>query len=138
MVVCAVSTGDDERLLTMCSFYINLPIGGVSAAIIVFIFKTPASSRSKEQLTLSEKILHMDLPGALVILAAVVCYLLALQWGGTTKAWSDPDVYGTLIAFGLICLLFIAVEWWQGERALLVPYLLKQRVTWVGCVFNFL
>jgi hypothetical protein len=39
----------------------------------------------------------MDLPGALLILAAVVCYLLALQWGGTTKPWNSPDVYGKKI-----------------------------------------
>lgn len=128
----------ERGLADLSSFYINLPIGGVSAAMILFLFKTPASSRSKERLTLVDKILHMDLPGALIILAAVVCYLLALQWGGTTKPWSDPDVYGTLIAFGLIVLLFLGVEWWQGSRALLVPYLLKQRVTWVGCAYGFL
>lgn len=80
----------------------------------------------------------MDLPGAFLVLAAVVCYLLALQWGGTTKPWSSRDVYGTIIAFGLIMVLFVVVEWWQGDRALLVPYLLKNRVIWVGCLFGFL
>lgn len=120
------------------SFYINLPVGGVSAAIIFFFFQTPAHSRSKQKLSIFEKVLEMDLPGALVILAAVVCYLLALQWGGTTKPWSDSEVYGLIIGFGLIIALFLVVEWMQGDRALLVPYLLKTRVVWVGSAFNFL
>ncbi|KAH7381521.1 major facilitator superfamily transporter [Pyrenochaeta sp. MPI-SDFR-AT-0127] len=118
-------------------FYINLPVGGLSAAIIFFLFQSPAHSRSKEKLRFHEKILEMDLPGALIILAAVVCYLLALQWGGATKSWSDSEVYGLLIGFGLILALFLVVEWYQGDRALLVPYLLKTRVVWVGCAFGF-
>lgn len=29
-----------------------------------------------------EKLRQMDLPGTFTIMAAVICYLLALQWGG--------------------------------------------------------
>lgn len=36
-------------------------------------------------MTLLEKVLQMDLPGALFIMAAVVCYMLALQDGRTIK-----------------------------------------------------
>jgi hypothetical protein len=51
----------------------------------------------------------MDLPGALLILAAVVCYLLALQWGGTTKSWNSPDVYGKKIG-RLKCMFYLQVH----------------------------
>ncbi|KAF2260296.1 putative MFS multidrug transporter [Lojkania enalia] len=118
-------------------FYINLPVGGLSAAMILFLFKTPESSKFKGQLSLGQKFLHMDLPGALLILTGVICFLLAMQWGGTTKAWSDPDVYGTLVGFGLIAILFLVEQWWQGERALLLPGLLKKRHLWVGSGFGF-
>ncbi|KAF2119283.1 DNA repair protein RAD50 [Lophiotrema nucula] len=116
-------------------FYINLPVGGASAAMILFLFRTPDASRYKGDLAFTQKLIHMDFPGALLILAAVICYLLAMQWGGTTKAWNDSEVYGTLIGFGLIAIAFGIVEWKMGERGLLVPYLLRQRVTWAGCVF---
>ncbi|KAK5045593.1 hypothetical protein LTR16_011378, partial [Cryomyces antarcticus] len=79
----------------------------------------------------------MDIPGAFIIVAGVVCLLLALQWGGVSKAWKSADVIGTLVGFGLLFIVFIGVEYWQGDRALLVPYLLKKRVIWVGCAFNF-
>lgn len=107
-------------------------------AIIIFFFATPKSSNYNGTLTLTQKALHMDLPGAFIFLAAMTCILLALQWGGTAKAWSDPDVFGTIMGFGLLILAFLVVEWFQGERALLVPYLLKERHIWAGCIFEFL
>ena len=65
-------------------FYVNLPIDGVSAAIIFLIFRDPQAAKSVEA-NWHEKILRIDLPGAFITMAVVVCYLLPLQWGGTTK-----------------------------------------------------
>jgi len=48
--------------------------------------------------------------GTGTIMAAVVCYLLALQWGGVTVPWSDPKSYGLLIGFALLIVLFVVVE----------------------------
>lgn len=80
----------------------------------------------------------MDLLGVATICAAVVCYLLALQWGGGTKPWSSRDVVGTLVGFVVLTLAFIVNEWWQGERALLVSSVLKNWIITGGCVFSFL
>lgn len=107
-------------------FYINLPIGALSSAIIVFFFKTPPAARPAKA-TWKEKLLQMDLAGTFIIMAAVVCYLLALQWGGATKRWSNPDVIGTLVAFGLLMIIFVVNEWWMGERALVPSRLVKDR-----------
>lgn len=76
---------------------------------------------------MKEKILQLDLGGSFIFMAALVCLILALQWGGTTKPWSDPDVIGTLVGFFAILILFIINEWWMGERALMVPRLMKQK-----------
>jgi hypothetical protein len=119
------------------SFYVNLPIGGVSAAMILVIFKSPAHSQYIGNLSLKDKLLHMDMPGAFLIIGAMLPFLLAMQWGGLSKAWSDSSVYGCLVACGLITILFIVVEFFQGDRALLVPHLLIQRLIWVGCLFSF-
>jgi hypothetical protein len=105
--------------------------------MILFIFKTPAHSRYIGNLSLKDKLLHMDMPGVFLIIGAMVPFLLAMQWGGLSKAWSDSSVYGCLIASGLITILFIVVEIFQGDRALLVPHLLKKRLIWVGCLFAF-
>ncbi|KAJ9403808.1 hypothetical protein DTO045G8_8460 [Paecilomyces variotii] len=107
-------------------FYINIPIGGVSAAIIVFLFKNPPAARPA-QASWKEKLLQMDLPGTFTIMAAVVCYLLALQWGGVSKAWNSRDVIGVLVGFGVLVIVFIIIEWRMGERALMPARILKQR-----------
>lgn len=121
-------------------FYINLPIGGFAAAVLFIFFKTPAQSRNEADHNASwrEKLLQMDLPGFFISLAAVTCLLLALMWGGSSKPWNSADVIGTLVGFFVITLLFIWVEWYQGERSMVVPRILKQRVVLVGSIVGFL
>ena len=80
----------------------------------------------------------MDLFGTFTILAAVTCLLLTLLWGGVSKSWKSPDVISTFVGFGLITIVFVVIEYLQGERALLVPRIMKQRVVCVGCVVSFL
>ncbi|TVY86564.1 putative efflux pump, partial [Lachnellula willkommii] len=125
-----------EKVSWRWCFYINLPIGGVAAAIILFFFKPPANA-VPAQATLKEKILQMDLPGTFTVMAAIVCYILALQLGGQSKAWNSSDVVGTLVAFSLLMIAFCAIEWYQGERAMLLGRLLKDRTISVGMFFIF-
>jgi MFS transporter, DHA2 family, glioxin efflux transporter len=117
-------------------FYINLPIGGVSAAIILFFFATPPQAVPAKA-TMKEKLLQMDLPGTFVIMAAIICYILALQWGGQSKAWNSSAVIGTLVGFVLILILFIVIEWYSGERAMIVGRIARDRTIWVSMIFIF-
>ncbi|KAE8448022.1 hypothetical protein EG329_009945 [Mollisiaceae sp. DMI_Dod_QoI] len=119
-------------------FYINLPIGGVSAAIILLFFKTPKGAINANDTTLREKILQMDLPGAGLIMAAVICYVLALQDGGVTRPWNSSVVIGLLVGFVLIFVAFGVVEYLQKDRALLLPRLMKDRTMLVCCAFTAL
>lgn len=115
-------------------FYINLPIGGVGAAIIIFTFTTPDAFKPIKA-SLKEKLLQMDFLGSAFIVAAVVCYVLALQYGGISKAWSDPTVIGLLVGFGGLIVVFGVNEWFQGDRALIQRRLLKMRIIWVACLY---
>ena len=115
-------------------FYINLPIGGFAAAVIFLTFTAPAQAKPMEA-TKKEKFLQMDFIGTFTIMAAIVNYILALQWGGITKAWSDSTVIGTLVGFVLLLIVFGINEYYQGERALLMGRLLKKRLTIVACTY---
>lgn len=117
-------------------FYINLPIGGLSAAVIFFFFKTPAAARPQKA-SLKEKILQMDLPGSFTIMGAVVCYLLAMQWGGTSRSWSSGDVIGTLVTFGVLIIVFIGIEWYSGDYALVQFRFLRDRTIAAQSAFVF-
>lgn len=117
-------------------FYINLPIGGLSAFIILIFFQTPKHV-VPAQASIKEKILQMDLPGAAVIMCAIICYILALQWGGQSKSWGSSDVIGCLVGFVVILLLFGVIEYYQGERAMVVGRIAKDRTVWVGMLYVF-
>lgn len=108
----------------------------MALANILFFFRTPKAARPQAA-SWKEKILHMDLFGTFTIMAAIICYLLAFQWGGTTKPWSDPDVIGTLVGFSLLIVVVVAIEYYSGERALLVGRLLKDRTIMSLCAFIF-
>lgn len=79
----------------------------------------------------------MDVPGVATILGGMVCYLLALQWGGTTKPWHSADVIGTLTGFGVLFVLFVIIEYVTAERALVARRLITSRTIAGLCVYNF-
>lgn len=79
----------------------------------------------------------MDLPGTFTVMAGVICFILALQWDGQEKPWSSADVIGTLVGFGLFTILFIVIEYFQGERAMVVGRLLKDRTVVIGMAYIF-
>jgi hypothetical protein len=105
-------------------FYINLPIGGVAAVIVLFLFQTPAKAMPV-QATLKEKLLQTDLVGASLMMSLIISYILALQYGGQTHSWSSSVVIGLLVGFVAILAVFVAWEIVQKERAMIVPRLVS-------------
>ena len=80
-----------QHLTWRWCFYINLPIGGVTAAGLVFLLKLkPVQRDGKVPLMAVFKML--DPVGNTIFVPAVICMLLALQWGGVTYAWSNPRI----------------------------------------------
>ena len=57
---------------------------------------------------------------------------------GVVKNWNFPDIIGTLVGLGALFIVFLAIEWWQGERAILVPGILKNRTIGHNSAFSFL
>jgi hypothetical protein len=72
------------------------------------------------------------------ITGALLCYLLALQWGGITKRWGSSDVIGTLVGFVVLTLAFLVCECYQGERAFLLKKVIKNRMVTMGAIYCFL
>lgn len=117
-------------------FYINLPIGGLSAAIVLLFFKTPAAARPVD-VSLTEKLLQLDPLGVLLVMGAMVSFILALQYGGQQYPWSSSIPIGLLVGFVAILITFIAWERYQDHRAMLSIRLLRKRTNFVGATFMF-
>lgn len=86
---------------------------------------------------MKEKMLQLDPIGIVLILGAVISYILALQWGGVTMPWGSATVIGLLVGFVLLLICFGIDQWWQGERAMLPPRLLKDRYVFQGMLYSF-
>ena len=72
----------------------------------------------------------------IVLICAIVCLLLALQWGGLVYSWKNSKVWGNLLGFGLIISVFIGIQIWQKDRATIPLRVMKQQTVLVSCVFT--
>ncbi|KAJ4286162.1 hypothetical protein N0V90_013511 [Kalmusia sp. IMI 367209] len=117
-------------------FYINLPIGGVVVALIVFFFPQPHQHKPPPE-PLLKRIDRFDPIGTFLLIPAVVCLLLALQWGGIKYPWSNGRIIALLVLAGILVIAFIGVQIWKQENATLPPRILKSRTVWASALFAF-
>lgn len=107
--------------------------------VIVLIFlKLQGLKNEDRSLSIKVKLLHMDLFGALMLISAICCLLLALQWGGSNSPWNSSKIIGLFVGFGLLIILFILVEWRLEEKATVPLRFLKQRSLLMSASFGFL
>lgn len=125
-----------DRVSWRWCFYVNLPVGFVAALLILIFFKTPRHA-VPQTASLVEKLLHMDPLGVLLVTAATVCYILAVQYGGQTYAWNSPQVIGLFSACGGILLLWAVLQFFQGDWSMIERRVLRDRTVAVmsACAF---
>lgn len=125
-----------DRLTWRWCFYINLPFGAVTALFIIFFFKTPGKKRVKSTATVRQQLNQLDLLGTFFFLPAIVCLLLALQWGGTKYPWNNGRVIALFVLFAVLIIAFVAVQIWKGENATVPPRIFKNRNVWGAALFG--
>ena len=115
-----------DRVSWRWCFYINLPIGLVTFVVIAIFFKSPG--RAKEgSIGFKARVKQFDAIGTIVFIPAIVCLLLALQWGGTKYPWHNGRIIALFIIAGVLLITFIGVQIWKGETATVPPRILYQR-----------
>ena len=125
-----------DKLSWRWCFWINLPFGGISLAVVFFFFSNP--ERKYSHIPVQERLKNIDIAGAVFLICAIVSLLLALQWGGFTYPWKNSKVWGTLLGFGMIIVVFIAIQIYQKDRATIPVRVFRQRTILVSCVFSAL
>ncbi len=109
----------------------------VTVLIILFFFRTPPAAKPVPA-TWREKFLQADPVGVGLIMGALVCYSLAMQYGGQARAWNSSQVIGLLVGFVHIAAVFAVWEWYSGERATIPFRLLRQRHVHLSSAYAFL
>jgi len=116
-------------------FYINLPIGGLAMAILGYFLK--ATAPAKAGTTWRAQLSQLDPLGTLFFLPGIICLLLALQWGGSTYAWSNARIIVLFILFAILTTLFVIVQILKKspEEATVPFHVFKQRSISSGFIF---
>ncbi|MFF0288201.1 MFS transporter [Streptomyces sp. NPDC005262] len=81
-------------------FYINVPFGLVTLAVITVVLKLPKPTVRP----------RLDVLGALLLAAASTCVVLLTSWGGTEYAWGSRTILGLAAGAVVTTLLFLVVE----------------------------
>lgn len=127
-----------EHVTWRLCFYINLPIGLITATYLLLFFHSKARAMGESHpLTRSEKLRELDLAGLFTFLPALICLLLALQWAGSTYAWGNARIIVLFIVAGLCAIAFVAIQIWKGDRATIPPSMVKIRTVWSGATYVF-
>ncbi|KAE8379042.1 major facilitator superfamily domain-containing protein [Aspergillus bertholletiae] len=116
-------------------FYINLPLGAVTGIFLILFFD--AAKPTARRTTIRDQLSQLDLLGSLFFLPAIICILLALQWGGTTYPWHDGRIIALFAVFGVLLLAFAGVQRWRQEKATIPPRLITNRNIWGAALFSF-
>ncbi|KAI0137054.1 putative efflux pump [Xylariales sp. AK1849] len=117
-------------------FFINLPIGAVTLLVILFFFPDTKQAKPQEE-TLLKRINHFDPIGTLLFMPAIICLLLALQWGGTKYPWDSGRIIALFVVFGVLVLGFLYVQYRQQENATVPQRIISDRSVLAGGVYAF-
>ncbi len=87
--------------------------------------------------TILERLKHFDPLGTLVFMPAIICLLLALQWGGTVYSWDDRRVVVLFAVSGVLAVAFVYLQHVQQEDATVPPRIIRNRTVWASGVYAF-
>ncbi|MDG4860471.1 MDR family MFS transporter [Streptomyces sp. T-3] len=107
-------------------FYVNIPVGAVALAIIGLKVRL-RSERIKARI---------DLAGVGLLTGAILALTLLGSWGGTTYAWTSPQILGLgVVAAGALA-AFVRVER-RAVEPVIPPRLFRDRNFSVAQVLSF-
>ncbi|KAJ4302891.1 hypothetical protein N0V90_001782 [Kalmusia sp. IMI 367209] len=115
-------------------FYLNLPIGGLVAAMLVFVRIPQQHPRPPPLSVLRTLHTSLDLLGFAIFAPALVMLLLALQWGGSAYAWNSSQIIGLFCGAGATFIVFLAWDYHKGDGALLPFSIARRRTVWTSCI----
>ena len=117
-------------------FYINLPLGAITVGLITFFFPQPQQHKPPPE-PLLKRIDRFDPIGTLFLVPAVICLLLALQWGGIKYSWSNGRIIALFIIGGLLLIGFVGVQLWKKDNATVPPRIFRNRTVWASFLYAF-
>lgn len=124
-----------DRVSWRWCFYINLPIGAITILGIALFFKSPAR-KAEDSIGILARAKQFDPVGTIFFIPAIICLLLALQWGGSKYAWGDAKIIALFVVFGVLIIAFVGVQLWQQDNGTVPPRIVKKRSIAFAALFS--
>ncbi|KAJ5454136.1 Major facilitator superfamily domaingeneral substrate transporter [Penicillium daleae] len=130
--------------VAMGRFYVNLPIGAVTAFIIIIIIHIPNRNSSLTDEAFVEKPMRkiwavlrkLDLVGFMIFAGFAVLISLALEFGGSTYAWRSSNTIGLFCGAGVAFIVFVLWGRAVGDAIAMIPgSIASTRKIWCSCFF---
>ncbi|KAF4633869.1 hypothetical protein G7Y89_g4251 [Cudoniella acicularis] len=128
-----------DRVTWRWCFYINLPLGAVTFVIVALFVSIPQNPKYAVMGWI-QLLQQLDILGIVTLMPAIICLLLALQWGGSTYAWKNARIIVLLILFGILSITFVFVQRLTPKTRTIPGSIFRSRsigfTTWyAGCTF---
>ncbi|EAU32257.1 predicted protein [Aspergillus terreus NIH2624] len=120
------------------AFTINLPIGAIAVPCIILFLPSPPRSERLKQGSWMAAFRQFDPVGTILFVPAIICLLIALQWGGSRYPWSDGRQIALLTVFGVLLIAWVVSQWWGGENATLPLRIVSERTVACSTLYIFL
>ncbi|KAG0069334.1 hypothetical protein BGZ89_003075 [Linnemannia elongata] len=114
-------------------FYLNLPLVVVAFGLIAKFLDVPF-----ERSDLGQKLRRVDYAGVTIVIAAVLCLLLPLAWGGTTYAWNSGVIIALFVTSALLVAALVFVERRAAEPILPMNIFLNREIVCLVCVIGLM
>lgn len=120
----------------MIGFYINLPIGGL-VAILLLSIHLPDTSKTRDISILQTVWTKLDPIGFALFAPSTIQLLLALEYGGNKYAWNSATVIGLFCGAGGTFIVFLLWEYFKGDDAMVPLSMMTHRGVWSSCLVAF-
>jgi MFS family permease len=126
----------DSKATWRWCFYINLPLGAVTMIALTLLLHL--NEKKKAPQTWRQQISLLDPWGTACFLPAIICLLLALQWGGTLYPWGNWRIIVLFVFFSVLITAFIAIQVMTRDTTATIPArIITQRSVIAGCLYTF-
>lgn len=104
--------------------------------MLIIVLHLPSPPRPEQ--TWLQTLWSLDPLGQILFLPSIICILIALQWAGTTYAWSNPRIIALIIIFAILFIAFIINELRMGSKATIPPGVASERTVAAASSFALL
>ncbi|KAI0907758.1 MFS toxin efflux pump [Ustulina deusta] len=117
-------------------FWLNLPVGALTIAILIVLFKDSKNQKINESSVVS-KLKQLNILALFIFTGSIVSLLLALEWGGTTYSWDSGRIIALLVVAVVTFGAFITLETLRKDCATIPSSVLLNRTAGLCLLYAF-